>query len=286
MLPISIDFVAGSHGHFLEYVCNRFIAKQKINFSPFDSLGASHASTAEYQQKKIFKCNHYSNYQMPTELNVVKISFGNDDLLALSSVCFLRAGNSNIDVSALENNTYNKLKDGFFKDLINKITLAYPNIVLNASTPNCPRYILREFFKFGFKTPKINGFTSKLQELQYSANINVFDFEFNHFYNTEKFITNITRISQWCGITIDQIDQLELLHTEFLSKQIFKDHKQQCDYIIDMINKKQNIPITNLTILQESYINGCLENLYNIEMPFMQEKYFNLTQDVLYYLNG
>jgi hypothetical protein len=151
--------------------------------------------------------------------------------------------------------------------------------------PNCPRYILREFFKFGFKDSVINGFTKKLKELQYNNNINVFDFKFNNFYNTHQFINNIIEISHWYGVTVDQINQLKILHEEFLSKQLFKEHKQQCDYIIDMIIKKQNVSINNLTIFQESYINGCLENLYSNEMPFVQEKYFNSTQDVVYYLN-
>ena len=35
MIKISIDFVAGSHGHFLEYMCNRFIADIGIDFAPF-----------------------------------------------------------------------------------------------------------------------------------------------------------------------------------------------------------------------------------------------------------
>mgnify|MGYP003633370510 CR=1 FL=1 len=40
---ISIDFVPGSHGHFLEYVCNKYIMGQSIDFNPFNSIGASHA---------------------------------------------------------------------------------------------------------------------------------------------------------------------------------------------------------------------------------------------------
>ena len=40
---IYIDFIGGSHGNFLEFVCNVFIAKIKTaNFLPFNSAGASH----------------------------------------------------------------------------------------------------------------------------------------------------------------------------------------------------------------------------------------------------
>ena len=96
MQLVSIDFVAGCHGNFLEYMCNKFIAKLPITFSPFNNLGASHIRQNNYYKNAVFIAKHYSELSLPTENRIVKISYDCDDLLPLTSVCFLRAGNSNI----------------------------------------------------------------------------------------------------------------------------------------------------------------------------------------------
>jgi hypothetical protein len=38
--------------------------------------------------------------------------------------------------------------------------------------------------------------------------------------------------------------------------------------------------------MQESYINGRLEDIFKKEMPFQQDLYFTNTEDVLYYINN
>jgi hypothetical protein len=285
MDSVSIDFVAGSHGNFLEYVCNKFIARQEINFSPFNHLGASHNKENTYIEERIFKCGHYSEYKIPTDQKIIKIDFDDEDLLTLSSVCFLRAGDSNIDITSLEKNTYNKLIHGHFKNLIAQINNSYPDVQLSEFSPNCPRHILREFFKFGFKTPSINGFTILKKNFVYNKNFDIFIFKFINFYDTDKFIKNLKDLAVWYGMGIDQLSNLKLLHKEFLDKQIIKNHKSQCDVLVNCVKKRQNVSISNLTVLQESYINGALENIYQIEMPFNQEKYFNSTQEIVQYLD-
>jgi hypothetical protein len=287
MQPVSIDFVAGSHGHFLEYVCNRFIAGITVEFSPFNTLGASHIKDADYIKNAKFLASHYSELATPTQSQIVKIKFDHSDLLLLISGCFLRAGDSNIHVNDLEINTYNKLKDGWFKDLLNEINTAYrkQGININQDNPNCPRYILREYFKFGFTDTSTNGFMRKLEELTYSADKRVFEFKFDWFYDSDKFLQQLDNLSKWYDTTLLHTDMIVTLHKTFLSKQIFKDHKSQCDDIIDCVNKRQSKFLPELTVLQESYINAILEQMYQIEMPFMQEKYFNSTQEIVQYLN-
>jgi hypothetical protein len=47
----------------------------------------------------------------------------------------------------------------------------------------------------------------------------------------------------------------------------------------------QDIVVPQLTLFQESYINGTLERLFQREMPFHQPDYFTSTKDMLYYIN-
>lgn len=284
-MNVQIDFVAGSHGNFLEYMCNKFIAQVPMDFNPFNALGASHVKPSKLIQSSMpFRANHYSNLNKPIGDNVVKISISYDDLLPLSSVCLLRAGDSNIDVYLLELDTYNKLKGGYFEDYLYQLTAAYPDLKLTAESPDCPRHILREFFKFGFKDPSIFGFIKKAKELKYQSNVNVFDFSFDSFYSTDRFISKFSSLADWYGSKLTNLDKILEIHTEFINKQIFKDHKSQCDSIINAVKSGQHIEFSNLTVLQEGYINAVLENIYQKEMPFEHHPYFNSTKEIVYYL--
>lgn len=282
---ISIDFVAGSHGKFLEFVCNKFIVKINIDYSPFNHLGASHALFPKgYLPNKVFYARHYSELKIPLSDRVIRITFTPDDLLSLSSGAFLRAGDSNIQEEHLDIDTYYKLKNSFFSELIELINHAYPEVRLSETNPDCPRHVLREFFKFGFKHPENNGFTHKLNELVYPLGHDVFDFPYKNFYNKELFVTSIESIAQWFNNGDVDTNEVSSLWTDFYARQRHKDLKSQCDIIIDAVLNLKDCDIENLTILQESYINGILEDRFGKEMPFNQPIYFKTTNEIIRYL--
>jgi hypothetical protein len=282
---VLIDFVAGSHGNFLEYVCNRFVGHLPITFSPFNNIGASHIKTKEYTKTAKFKAEHYSNLKLGIGNNIIRIVVSDEDLLPLMSVCFLRAGNSNISILDLEKDMFNKLENGHFKDLIDEINSTYPIASISKLSPDCPRHIVREFFKFGFIDTNLSGMLKKSKELVYTNNVNVFDFEFSCFYDTEIFYNKMHNLAAWTGTKLSNPNELLLLHDEFLSRQPFKHHKIDCDRIIDHVINRQLYSIPELTVLQESYINGVLEKMYQKEMPFLQDSYFKSTKDIVDYLH-
>ena len=285
MHQVSIDFVAGSHGNFLEFVCNKFLGKLDINFTPFNTAGASHNKSQSYLKTRLFVANHYMLKGIALTKKVIKITFEPSDLLLLSSVSFLRAGEMNIDSDVLEQNTFNKLNNVHYKNLIKNITDAYPEITLSKESPDCPRYVLREFFKFGFRDGTTHGLISELDRMVYDSEHQVFDFEFKQFYNTQLFINAMNNLAAWYGTIIDNVFELEILHQEFVKRQIYKYDKTQADSIIFGVQNKQEIPIAKLKLLQESYINGVLESMYHTEMPFKQLEYFSNTKEIIKHLN-
>lgn len=283
---IPIDFVAGSHGNFLETVCNHGFGIVST-VSTFNALGASHNKTLEYTHQKIFDARHwFLNY--PAELSqypkVIRISFCHDDLLLLSSLSMLRAGDANIDNDQLESNTITKLSNKYYQDLIQQIRQAYP--FLDTSANSIPRYVLREFYKFGFRDPERNGYWLGQQQMKYPASCSVFEFEFGAFYNIDRLVSKITDLANFLDAKFNFDDVFYQRHETFLKFIPYLNHKQQCDQIIDCIVKKVNAPIPKLSLFQESYINGNLEKIFQKEMPFHQENYFTSTQDVLYYLDN
>lgn len=281
---ISIDFVAGSHGRFLEYVCNKYVAGTNADHSPFNNLGASHLVTKEYLAGKVFYANHYSELKLPVTKKLIRISFQPDDLLPLTAGTFFRAGDANLQEEQLDINTYFKLKNSYFHELVDSINATYPEADLSIANPDCPRHILREFFKFGFKDINTNGFMNKLGELVYSSEHEVFDFPYKNFYNKELFVNGIESVAGWYGVSDIDTSGLDSLWLEFYNKQRHKNLKSQCDAIIDAVVKLENVTIGNLSILQESYINGMLEKQFDKEMPFYQPSYFKTTNEIISYL--
>ena len=282
---ISIDFIAGSHGHFLELVCNKFLAKIDINFEPFNELGAAHNSSKDYTAKKLFFAGHYSELAAKLHKKIIQISFTTNDILPLMSVSMLRAGDLNIDNDNLEFNTYHKLNNRYYSNLLNNIRSAYPDITITPENPDCPRYILREFFKFSFRDPENNGLYQKQKLMSYDSFHDVIEFKFENFYNLNNFILNLEKIAAWYGTDLCSISDIATFWEKFYSKQIYKNAKKTCDNIIEAVKSGKHVAIENLNLFQESYINGVLEKIYKKEMPFVQPFYFTNTKEIISYIN-
>ena len=135
---IYIDFVAGSHGNYLEFVLNKLLAGDKIDIdTPFNSIGASHNKRVNsYKNNKIFLCGHFysrNNQDLPLDFNnIVSVEFGPDDLLSLMTVSLLRAGDRNIDDGDLHHNTFFKLTETYYTDLCDNIRKTYSDSIIDS----------------------------------------------------------------------------------------------------------------------------------------------------------
>lgn len=284
---IPIDFVAGSHGHFLEVVLNTYFDIAKLQQQQFTSLGTSHCLTGDYVKNRIFQANHWNQLKkskLDTFSQVVSIRYTQEDLLLLSSVSLLRAGDQNIDNDRLEVDTVTKLNNAFYKDTLELIYQSYP--FLDRNDPDIPRYVLREFYKFGFKNPEINGYWLEQKKLSYSPKTKVFYFYFSDFYDIELLVARIKELELFLDKKFNFSTDFFQQHQKFVSFIPYVNHKTVCDEIIANIQNNQEVDIPKLTLFQESYINGQLENIFNKEMPFHQDRYFTSTKDVLHYITN
>lgn len=120
---IAIDFQGGAHGNFLEFVCN-VVAGVKTNTLPFNSAGASHSKV--YSSLKVFTANHYSFNNLPINTNkVVAIKISEDDLLPLTQISLLRAGDYGYDNNILELDTYNKLNNKNYRWVLDALITSF-----------------------------------------------------------------------------------------------------------------------------------------------------------------
>lgn len=110
---IYIDFHGGTHGRFLDFVCNKFLAKiNSTHSTPFDLNGASH-DPGEYTTARVFRAKHYFFHQgkstLPESGRIITIRYEEEDLLPLIAITMLRAGEDH-DIEDLSTNTYFKMK--------------------------------------------------------------------------------------------------------------------------------------------------------------------------------
>jgi hypothetical protein len=120
--------------------------------------------------------------------------------------------------------------------------------------------------------------------MQYHRDSEVFVFKFKSFYNIDQLVLQIEDLEQFLDMKFDFSDDFYKHHQKFLSFIPYIGHKQVCDNIIDCIQTGTNIEIPDLSLFQESYINGNLERLYQKEMPFHSVDYCKSTAEMLYYI--
>jgi hypothetical protein len=326
---IYIDFQGGAHGNYLEFVCNKFLANVNSIGDPFNLLGASHDK--QYLGEKKFEAWHYFEFRGKKTIiensKIISIQIQSDDLLPLTSVSLLRAGDHNIDNNQLEINTYNKwnnddyrwvlenLLNSFFQSQIQKSYNAVKDdswpivdnfndfkslplwiqdecidihnlqlLELTSESPDCPRHILREFFKLGFKYPKQAGFITQQQKMTYESVNNVYVFSYACFYDTIAFTQELTKIADWGGYNFLPTDAFYELHNKFLQRQTYKDSKKFCDQLLIKIFNNELFALPKLDLLQESYLTAHIELQYNVELP-NNNTWFMHSQEILNVVN-
>ena len=145
----------------------------------------------------------------------------------------------------------------------------------DADQPNCPRHILREFFRIGFLQPELHGLVHNQRQMTYHASCRVRQFEFGKFYNLDQFIQEIHDLAAWLALDVDIDDaELSLLHEEFLKRQPYKHSKHYCDDIISRIVAGEEFELPRINVIYEGYIDARLQQLLGRTIPINQDGWF------------
>lgn len=282
---IPLDFVAGTHGHFVEYLFNRGFGFTGIDFSFFTDLGTSHHRPRSYTTQREIHCGHWfeTDPAVVSQANsVIRIVYDQDDLLLVSSISLLRAADYGMDNNLLHIDTRNKLNNLHYSSMLGEIYQAYPD--LDPQAANIPRNILREFFKFGFFDPDNNGYWIKLQDMLAVKAKTVYTIDLKDIYDHARLLHRLLNMESWIRRKFVAGDWFDDLHQQFTDKIPYLMHKEQCDRIVQAVERQEHMEIPVLTLLQESYINARLESIFRKEFPFHQIDYFTNIKDVLEYI--
>jgi hypothetical protein len=223
---IALDFAPGMHGHFLEYVTNRYIYDVDEIKDLFMSSGAvDRIKTFEdYQKAKTVCCGHYSSFGLPMTESTEKIIFIRHtpalDIILLTNIYYrchaVAARSYDYDVEKimeyhrtlmpesqedwqLKNNWYTKLTERHFDQ-----TLAYNN----------PR------------------------------NLPTLNFNFECFFEFPKFVSELQKVSQFLNMTLRYDSSLYDLWCEFMKRNQGYNLYTQANKILSFAygNQKYKIP--------------------------------------------
>lgn len=285
MAKICIDYYPGSHGNFLEFVCNKIAGVTPDILDPFVSSGAAHRQFESPYRK--FRSEHWSmsNMIFPSK-KIISIRFTEHDTLPLLEISYLRAGIAAFDINTADVNTYYKLtptlinvikQDYYHTYVYDKFSTVDPLIAtlrdvdsvsghieqlllqkynikllkLDADHPDCPRHILRDFFeRQGLLLPLY-----QLAKMMYDSTFDVYEFPYINFYNEDAFIDQLKKLASWANLQYNNYDSIREYHRQFMIRQPYAHSKQKCDQIIEnIINNSGMVPDVAL-LLEEAYIN-------------------------------
>lgn len=315
---IYIDFQAGMHGNYLQFVCNRWLAGiESQQPMPFNDLGSAHEW--QWLSPPLFECGHFSLKRKPMlpGSRVISITCDVPDLLPIQCVSLLRAGDRGLDPQDLHQDTWHKLDNddyrwvlhnlvqSFFQDQILRGYQAvadpsWPRIQsaddfdrlpyhirqecldqhglellrLDADHPHCPPAVLREFFRIGFRHPQEHGFMQQQRRMTVEDTHPIFVWPVASFYDTDQFVSNITRLAQWCALPLpEDLSGMRLLHQAFLDRQIYRDSKLRCDHAVRCALDHVWHDLGSFNVIEQAYIEAELERLTGSTVPRRHEWY-------------
>ena len=227
---IKIDFVAGAHGHFLEYVANVYIMQTlPSNTSIFTDAGVSHRADAAYLHNKIIKCGHFSYENLPFD----------DTDRVIRIVCGVGNDTSHFIINT--NIIYRAGDLGFATHMEGIPQSTRDNSVLYR---NAWYSKFNEYNKYGY----VHDFIFPIIPNE------CFEFDFNAFYCFTKFCKELNKLAFFLNQAFFPNDSLYVLWHEFITNNQGLKSFNKCNKIIENIfsNKTSSI---DCTIIEQGWIN-------------------------------
>jgi hypothetical protein len=298
LATVFVNYQPGSHGNFLEFICNLAVNSYPniINDFPFDTDGAAHGKSAFYRDSRIFKRGQFYNV-IPGQPGIkytgyrslaktIEVVMGTADMLPFWSIRFLRVRacpfnatvedewNPGFRPDELPDNTYYKLYNHDFNIFLKTINSHF--ITVDIDNPDCPRHILRDWLQRELLSP----LACQEQYLQSQSHEGEYiPFHFSNFYDTNKFIENLHECFESLQLPVMNVPRILEVHNEFMSRQPFADTINECNNILDAVHANTHRDI-KLDLLQESYLNLKLTELFGVEMPLLPNGYFSNTTQI------
>lgn len=314
---IPIDYVPGSHGRFLSFVCNQTLTDipyHVLGDTPFTERGTSHHTVDTYWQSRYFQEAHYYMghghytllpHQAPGLQQwsgpVIQIWFDRLDLLTLTATSFLRASDVGVDINTMHIDTFNKLNNDNYRSMLEELqALSLHNLLtsvqavrdpswpwvdswqqwqelpqhikdecvhqhgvrpwqLDQEHPDCPIWVIREYFRQSFRDGARNGFIQSRDRMQYRPECAVWRWQFSDFFDTQKFVTALEALAAWLDRPVRDLDRAVELHREFLQRHQYRDSLPRCQAVLDSWAQNRNHALGGFSTVEQAWIECQIE---------------------------
>jgi hypothetical protein len=277
---VNIAFQGGTHGNFLRYCIDKFSTKTpNINGTPFSDNNTSHNAEINYSDTitRYHPTDNPAPYFSNTNEPHILITVSKDDLLFLERWATIRAGDFNIDTNHNEILFSKEFLTKFpWKDKIEK----YYGIDLSI-TP-APRYIIRDFYKLSFLDKSKNGFIEVDNLLKLHMPENTFCFPLANFWEKDKFKSTLAQASRELDLGLNLSDLQ--VHDIFLSKLHHISTRTRALDIIQAIQSKTNIDISNIDTVEQAYLSAWIEENNRFVIVPQSNSFFKTTGEIMKWL--
>jgi hypothetical protein len=244
-----IDFFGGCHGNFLEVVIDMFVCgnTRLVGKSLFNENGACHLKNNIKDYEPAISCAHYSHFNIPVDTNdnVIEIHVSNTDMLAALTNSLVRAGDEVIDITHLHINTVKKLialpkAQEFLDDLIKE----------HGTHDMYLKQVIRNYFYSKFDNTDYG--LSLFNTFTHTGNKHIFPF--SAFFNLEEFYYHLNKCAYFLNLNFYPTEQCAIIWKDFISRNQGYQAQQKCNIIIEQILNGSDMPIDNLTLVEEAWI--------------------------------
>ena len=255
---IAIDFAPGLHGHFLEYVINKFIyGVPSETDNIFQPTGAAHCINWDtiYQKNRIAMCGHFSSFNHDYPKKIEKIIWIKHDpeldFILLVNV-FERCHPDTIKSNDFNIEDVRKLHVDFMFDK-------------SATAKDLRNNWFNKLVEFH------NG---KTTSLKHSTALPVFDFDYRSFFNLPNFILELEKVANFLSMTLKFDLELIDLWKEFMSRNLGFEFYQKTNRLLEKIISNERDEIDNDWRIH-AYINYRLSEIFRLHdgIIFEQEQY-------------
>lgn len=251
---ILIDFAPGLHGHFLEFVINRYIFGVEHSLdSIFQSTGAAHVINVDpvYQKNKIVEGHHYSSLMNNKEY---KTQF--------DKIIFIKH-NSKFDFVLLVNIFYRCHPDAVrVSDIDGDLIVEFHTQLIGNNATDID---LR------------NNWFAKLNERHFAefekraeSNVPVFDFDFGSFFSLNEFLQELERTATYLDMTVKFDLSLVELYNEFIVRNQGYELYSCANKLLNHVYNNHDVEIPNDWKLH-AYMNNIISKIFRIHNGILFE---------------
>lgn len=274
---------AGCHGHYLQFLIDKFSKKTPIiKDLPFNWLGNSH-NPLKYSGFVEYVDHHTlidpKNF---VDTNIIQMSYENQ-ILYHERTAMARAGDAGRDLDSVH-------KDISFLQKYNPTFYNRIQKLYSIQKDNVPKWLLRDAYKLGFLDWNNQGSVVKSKnEKQWvknnlEKNNTVHFLDVGAFFNLEALKTQLMKLDDIFNLDLD-LDGLEEIHRIFTDKNKILQTQKNTEFVLKSIDSNSYVEIPNLDIIQEAYVYAKMEKKYDfVQMP-LTENFFKNTEELINYVN-